>query len=132
MVPTRKLRLHTVMTLFDMLLVTHFVGDWLLQTEWQARNKAHNWRAMFYHVAMYHALILGVLIAWFGFGNFAVYGVTAVLAASHALLDRRWPVQVLMRTLRLAVTHPPEAWLTIMIDQILHVVLLALAVSWLS
>ena len=46
------------MSLFDSLLVAHLVGDWLLQTEWQALNKTKNWRAMWAHVAVYHILIL--------------------------------------------------------------------------
>ena len=40
------------MSLFDKLLVAHLVGDWLLQTEWQALNKSRNYRALFSHVSI--------------------------------------------------------------------------------
>ena len=120
------------MTLFETLLIAHMLGEWLFQTEWQALNKAHNWRAMFYHVATYHVIVLSLLVYKLGPQNILVYSVTALLALSHAIVDRRWPVLWWMKTMRLSVSRPPEQWLMIVADQAVHVVLLGLAVVLLS
>ena len=120
------------MTLFETLLIAHLCGDFILQTEWQALNKDHNWRAMLYHVATYHTIILAVLMYRFGFQNLLIYGVTGILAISHAIIDRRWPVLWWMKTYRLSVAWPPEKWLVIVIDQAIHVLFLGLAVSVLT
>ena len=117
------------MTLFETLLLAHVAGDWLLQTEWEALNKGHNWRAMLYHVGTYHAVVLLVLLSRIGFQNISVYLITALLALSHAVLDRRWPVLWYMRTLILSVSGPPEKWLMIVVDQAIHVMLLGLTAS---
>lgn len=56
------------------LLLTHFVADFILQTEWQATNKSKNNDALFQHVMTYtlglaagSGLIFGVGPAWVGF-----------------------------------------------------------------
>jgi hypothetical protein len=103
------------------------LGDWLLQTEWQAANKRHNWRAMLSHVVVYHIVALAVLVVRFGFQNVYVYGVVGILAVSHAFLDRGWPVAWLMRKLRISVDRTPERWLTLVVDQSIHILLLGLA-----
>jgi hypothetical protein len=120
------------MSLFDSLVIAHFVGDWLLQTERQALSKRTSWRAMLSHVAVYHALILAVLLAYRSPRDPLVYFTVVVLAISHAILDREWPVIALMRALRMVVNRPPEKWFVIVIDQILHLVMLSLAALLLS
>jgi len=120
------------MTVFETLIVAHIAGDWLLQTEWQAVNKAHNWRALWSHVFVYHLLVLIALVARVGYDDFRVYVVVAVLAVTHAFLDRGWPVHRLMRLLRVTVDRPPDRWLTTAFDQSIHIVLLALATLYLT
>jgi hypothetical protein len=120
------------MSLFDKLLVAHLVGDWLLQTEWQAVNKTKNYRALLSHIGVYSVIMLGVLILDFGFQNIYVYIMVGMLALSHALLDRRWPVIRLMEAFRLIVKREPERWLVMAIDQVLHIALLAIAAVVLS
>ena len=120
------------MSTFDLLIVAHLVGDWLLQTEWMAMEKRHNWRALLSHVAVYHAVIIAVLGYRFGYGDVRIYAVVVVLALTHALLDRQWPVVRIMRLLRISGTRPPERWLEIAVDQSLHILLLAAAVVFLA
>ena len=115
------------MSLFDKLLVAHLVGDWLLQTEWQALNKKKNLRALISHIGTYGLVILGVLMLEFGTKNISIYLVTGALMVAHAFLDRGWLVSGFMRTFRLIVERKPERWLTLAVDQSLHIVLLALA-----
>jgi hypothetical protein len=115
------------MSLFDKLLVAHLVGDWLLQSEWQALNKSQNYRALFSHIGIYSVILLGVLILDFGFQNLVVYIVVILLALTHAFMDRGWPVVRFMKSFRLIVERKPERWLVIAIDQSIHVLLLACA-----
>ena len=41
-------------TVFLVLLARHFLGDWVLQSDWQATNKTRSWVALA-HVASYHS-----------------------------------------------------------------------------
>ena len=120
------------MSLFDKLLVAHLVGDWLLQTEWQALNKGKNNRALLSHISTYSLIILGVLVIDFGFQNIYVYIVVLFLAATHALLDRGSFVIRFLKATRGIVNRKPERWLTMAIYQVLHNVFNAIATMILS
>lgn len=120
------------MTLFDKLLVAHLVGDWLLQTEWQALNKGKNFRALFSHIGIYSLLILGVLVFDFGFRYIYVYLVVGILALTHAFMDLGWPIVRFMKTFRIIVERKPERWLVMAVDQTIHILLLAVAALVLS
>ena len=57
---------------FDVFLVCHLVGDFLFQTDWQARNKDHGLggdpvrrRALLSHIATYTLAFLPALV-WIG------------------------------------------------------------------
>jgi hypothetical protein len=120
------------MSLFDKLLVAHLVGDLLLQTEWQALNKKHNNRALISHIAIYSAVMLGVLVMDLGYQNLYIYLVVGMLAISHAILDRTHLVTRYMKTFRLVVERKPEPFLVIAVDQVFHILLLAVAAGVLS
>lgn len=115
------------MTLFEKLFVAHLVADWLLQTEWQALNKDHNYRALFSHIGIYSLVILSVLWLDFGFQNVTVYLVVGMIALTHAFIDRRWPVVWFMKTFRLIVERKPKGALMLGVDQTFHILLLAIA-----
>lgn len=84
----------------------HQVADHVLgQTDRQAVGKAapgwQGWRANLAHVAQYHAVLAAMLgAAWSLLDlSLSVGGVAAGLAvsvATHAILDRRWPVRWLL------------------------------------
>jgi hypothetical protein len=120
------------MTLFESLVIGHILGDWLLQTEWQAQNKAERWTAMFVHVTIYHVVLLAILVLRYGTSAAPVYIAVAGLAVAHAVLDRKWPVAWLMRALRISVHRPPDRVLTLVVDQSLHILLLACAALYLG
>ena len=120
------------MSLFDKLLVTHLVGDFLLQTEWQATNKARNFWAMSSHIAVYSIIMLVVLFADFGFQNATVYLMVCILGVSHAFIDLRWPVIRFMKAFRLVVTREPMPWLVLTVDQCFHILIIAFVVLVLS
>ena len=97
------------MSLFDKLLVAHLVGDWLLQTECPALNKAQNLRALFSHIGIYTIFMLGVLVFDFGYQNTNIYFVVGMLAVTYAFLDHRWPVIRFMKAFRLIVERNQNA-----------------------
>jgi hypothetical protein len=120
------------MTLFERLLVAHLVADWLLQTEWQALNKDRDFRALFSHIGVYSLVMLGVLVAQFGFRNGVVYLVVGMIALTHGFIDRRKPVIWFMKTFRLIVKRPSNPVLVLAVDQTFHILVLAIAVLILS
>jgi hypothetical protein len=123
---------------FLVFLVTHLVGDFGLQTEWQAEHKRGGLgadrtarRALFAHVAVY-TLVFVPALAWLwddiGAGAFAV---GAAIFATHLVQDDgtlldRYAVHVKRTDPR---SHPA---VMVAVDQTLHVVVLfvlALAAS---
>lgn len=120
------------MTIFEGLVLAHLLGDWLLQTEWQAENKQQSWTALSVHLLIYHAVVLGVVMLGFGLRGLPVLWVMIVLIFTHAMLDRRTILLWLMKVLRLTVKRAPERWMRIAVDQSLHLLLLGIAAVYLS
>lgn len=112
------------MTVFESLLVTHLVMDWLFQTDWQATHKHDLWRAACAHCLIYAAGFIPVLAFYH-----ASFWFLVVLFCSHLFLDR-WPVSewVLRHVKRVRKDRMPESlWyiVNITVDQVLHVLVLA-------
>lgn len=94
-----------------MLLAAHDLADHVVQTDHQAATKATSWRGMAGHIGGYQATQavalaslrpMGVRPSW----RRALAG-TAISAATHAFLDRRWPVvRLLERTGSAQFAHP--------------------------
>ena len=120
------------MTLFESLLMAHILGDWILQTEWQALNKEKNWRAMAANVVVYSAVVFAVLGWRLGWGNASVYAAVAALAIVHVVLDRRRPLLWFMKAARITVSRQPEAWFVVAVDQAIHLLFLGMAAVYLS
>jgi len=63
-------------TLVLVILIAHFVGDFLLQSAWMALNKPKRWDALALHVAAYTVVLtfvpLASVIAWLGQPSLAV------------------------------------------------------------
>jgi hypothetical protein len=112
------------LTLF--LLAGHMLGDWVFQTDHQAKNKTTSWRANQAHVYTYHLTLLAALAYPLRPcpPTLRLLVAFALSWALHSLIDRRWPVRWLVR-----VTGSPEfAQTTLGIlaaDQALHVATLA-------
>ena len=114
---------------FVALLVSHAVGDVLLQTEWQAVHKIGGLRtptarrALFYHVATYLLAFVPVLV-WIGSneGAWRAVEIAALVALPHLLIDDGRIVSFWLREVKGA-ERPPTA-LAIAVDQVFHVVFL--------
>ena len=113
---------------FLVLLCSHLVGDWVTQSDWQAANKTRSWAALAAHVGRYHllmGLLLGVPVLRDGWPAWKALVVLSVSAASHALIDRRWPVRALLRAVGSQGFATLE-WGVIAVDQALHLSILAM------
>ncbi|MFZ3172920.1 MAG: DUF3307 domain-containing protein [Carboxydocellales bacterium] len=108
------------MTLFDLLIVGHLIGDFILQNRWMAEGKVNAWTPLLVHSAVYTGVIaLVALLA----GGISLQGIMIIFLA-HVLQDRR----VIVRFWAEKVTQGSEVpWLMIMLDQSWHVVFLAIA-----
>ena len=113
------------MSLFDWLLAAHLSGDFLLQTHNMAEYKATSWSWMFKHIAVYMVLITGVLVGY-GLSAHVPFWLLVVawffLAGTHIVLDRRGFTLKWMRLTRVSLDHP---WMPIVIDQVFHLLVLA-------
>ena len=80
-------------TVFLVLLTGHLLGDWVAQTDWQATTKTRSWPALAAHVTSYHLLMGTLLLPVLRDGWPASNALLAlfVLAATHAVFDRRCP-----------------------------------------
>lgn len=52
----------TITTLFAIFL-SHWIADFVLQTDWMAKNKSSNWRALTEHVLVYQSALAMLMIA---------------------------------------------------------------------
>lgn len=115
------------MTVFNYLLIGHLIGDYLFQTRWMAMFKATKWVPLFVHSVVYTVSV--TVIAYLEVGWLPV-GAIALLFLSHLFLDRRifvvWWVKHIMRA-----EGKDAKWLSIMVDQIFHLIILgAVAHIW--
>ena len=112
------------------LLLSHFAGDFLLQTEWQAVNKRgglgrdpERRRALVLHGVTYTAAYLPALV-WLG-GELGVLGAVACAAAvtlPHLLIDDGRLLSAWLAGVKHNVD--PETWLVAAVDQTFHLVCL--------
>jgi hypothetical protein len=118
------------MNIFTWLIIGHLVGDWMLQNDWMARGKARSLftQAIFVHCAVYTLTLLAALwIATIDQQQRPPYIVFLLLIFfSHWLIDAgnlaghwvRWWRQSRLLFVR------------IMVDQTLHVLVLACFMEW--
>jgi len=107
------------MTVFEKALVLHLIGDWLLQNDWMAQNKADlRHPAAWVHSGI-HAGLLGYLLGWRG---------GLALGLVHVLVDTRVPQAWWCRVFRQ--TRDGEIGLHVRIwgDQVIHIATIA---AWL-
>ncbi|ANU26751.1 DUF3307 domain-containing protein [Planococcus versutus] len=112
------------MNQFDVLLIGHLIGDFLLQTSWMAKYKATKWLPLLTHVAIYTAVIavLGILS-----GGLSLPAL-ALVFIGHLILDRKTFVMFWVERIQTA-KGPEKIWLSIVADQIFHIILLAIAIA---
>jgi hypothetical protein len=117
--------------LFIVLFLSHLIGDYLLQTQWQANNKRGGLgrdpvarRALVSHVALYTLAYVPALV-WIADQRSAATAVLAALgiALPHLLIDdARGVTLYLARVKRVPPPAPPALFAAV--DQSLHLLCL--------
>jgi hypothetical protein len=121
-------------TLFALLYVAHLLADYPLQTDHQSGCKAERgaagWRANLSHAGTHVAasaalLAIGALALDLHIPLAAAAAGLAWIGATHALIDRRWPIQWWMHHTRQAAfaQHGGAAH----VDQTAHITAIAIA-----
>lgn len=73
-------------SLFIVLYIGHKIGDYLLQTDYQAVNKKNNWIALISHCFIYTLAVSIMAYVFVGFFNWtAIF----ILFISHIIIDRK-------------------------------------------
>ena len=117
---------------FAVLVVCHLVGDYLLQTDWQAMNKRGGLsgpreatRALFRHITTYTLAYVPALV-WIGdeIGAPEAVGIAAVIAVPHLIQDDGRLLTRYIERVKGAREAPPRIFLTV--DQTFHTVALLL------
>jgi hypothetical protein len=118
-------------TVFDVFIVCHLVGDFLFQTDWQATHKEHGLagdptrrRALLTHVATYTLAFLPALV-WIGLETEPWRAVLAgvVIAVPHLIQDDRRPLDWWMRRVK-GPASVDSPGLRVAVDQAFHVLAL--------
>jgi len=118
---------------FVLFTVSHLVGDFVLQTDWQALHKHGGLgrdptarRALASHIAIYTLAFVPALV-WLGseIGAGAAIGIAALIAIPHLVQDDgRLLAAYLSRVKR---AEDPSELLAVTVDQSYHVVALLVA-----
>lgn len=76
------------------LLITHFIGDFLLQSNWMALNKSKNWRALCIHCFCY-----SLCFFWLGFTFIWITFITHLIVDSltSRLTSKLWFIELAPR-----------------------------------
>lgn len=116
---------------FAVLVVCHLVGDFLLQTDWQAGHKefglgpdpVHR-RALLSHVATYMLAFLPALV-WIGIETDAAWAVLigVVIAVPHFIQDDRRLLDAYMLSVK-GLSQSGNLSLRVAVDQSFHLVFL--------
>lgn len=110
---------------YPLAIAGHLIGDWIVQTDWQALQKMHSWRANQEHMVGYHlALAACLLPVWH---SWTLLVLLAVSWITHSIIDRRWPVQWLMAHTG-SEPFSQTMWGVIAVDQALHLSILSILV----
>jgi len=104
---------------FIILVLTHFVSDWLFQpTKW-ALTKIRNWKPRLFHSIQYAIIFLPV----FWVLNVSLYWLIYLLI-THYIVDSYVPVKIWNKMRDFGSKKKTQGELMIVQDQIIHILLL--------
>jgi hypothetical protein len=122
-------------------LVAHAIGDYLLQSEWMAREKTKRSLAALVHCAFY--ILPFLFITLNPLTLLVIFGTHFVIDRWHLaryvawVKNRPWPGSAPWRECTKTGFHPDTppwlaGWLVIVVDNILHIVINALAITYIG
>jgi Protein of unknown function (DUF3307) len=120
----------TWVEVFAVLLVSHLAGDYMLQTDWQARHKFGGLggvpearRALLSHIATYTLAFVPALVWLADSLGAGALGVALLIAGPHLIQDDGRLLKGYIRTVKKAHAEPGDL-LFGAVDQSLHVLAL--------
>jgi Protein of unknown function (DUF3307) len=115
---------------FEVFVVSHLLGDYLLQTEWQALNKRGGLtgtpvmrRALLSHIATYTLAYVPALIWLWSSRHAWVFGLAALIAVPHLIQDDGRLLAAYSRTVKKA-DITTNLSLSAALDQSFHLIAL--------
>lgn len=114
------------------ILLVHWVADFILQTDYQAKNKSSSMNALVGHTGLYSAIWLAVGVIYCAFNNIQPEHATyfwLITLSSHTITDyftSRWVKKLFSKQ------DYHNGFVVVGFDQILHYVQLFLTYIWLS
>jgi hypothetical protein len=118
--------------IFAVLVVSHLAGDFLLQTEWQARHKRGGLgsdpvarRALVAHVLVYGLAFVPAFVWLANEIGAAVLGVAALILLPHLVQDDGRPVSAYMSAIKRTEADVDDP-LFVVVDQSFHLIALFL------
>ncbi len=112
-----------MLTPFERALAAHLTADWILQTDWMARNKTSLRHPAAWTHAGIQALCLGLALGW---------QAGLALGFIHLLVDTRVPVLWWMRWFKGCEKAPEAGRIALWLDQAVHLLCLAAWVALFS
>lgn len=101
-------------------IIAHLAADWVLQTDWMARNKTSLLHPSAWTHGAIQGLCLGLALGW---------QAGLVLGFVHMLQDTRVPVAWWMRVFKRCDKAPEAGFIGLWLDQAIHILCLALWVA---
>lgn len=115
--------------MYNILIVQHFIFDWLFQTRWMANNKSKSWAALLAHVAVVSLGLSLTLWAIIWSGGSPTYPLTWVAfnTLAHFVTDA-----ITSRLTSRLYKAGKEKWFFTVIgfDQMIHYLTLFITAEW--
>lgn len=110
----------TATTLLVWGTLAHLIADWILQNEWMVQQKANlRHPAAWVHGGI-HVLALGFVLPW---------SLALLIGLIHMLIDTRKPIIWWKWLVGKTAVGPQTLLVEIAVDQVLHIVVLALVIG---
>jgi len=74
---------------FELLVLVHFIADWIFQSQKQANEKSKDLRVLLKHSSVYTIFFIPVLVFSLNSQLFSLFWILPLLFVSHAFLDNR-------------------------------------------
>jgi hypothetical protein len=116
---------------FAVLVISHLVGDFLVQTEWQASNKLGGLsgpptarRALLAHITTYTLCFVPALIWLAGSIGWAAVGIGVLIAVPHYVQDDGRLLSAYLLRVKRTPSAQPGDLLYVAVDQAFHLLAL--------
>lgn len=118
------------MTMIYVLLVAHFVADFIAQSDWMAVNKSKRWDALTVHVTVYTGVVSAFLFAYYQMTEWPGIGPMWFLAATFGTHFVQDAITSRINSRLWQANERHWFFVGIGADQLLHYVILFVTAGW--